>query len=405
MRALPFAAVALALGAGAQHPAPTCAASASVVDALPANLPVTLRDNHFVVTVCYGERPLSFILDTGAGSTTIDLGMARELGIPLEHSIRSGGAGAARAQGASTRHDSVRIAGTSLIAPFGQAIDFSAATAAGRLRIDGVLGADFIRRYVLRLSYRDTTLRVIDREHFDYAGDGATIPLTLSGSFIFVRGELGLGDGSLIPGRFVIDVGASGPLSLVKPFVETNRLRDRVGTLVHRPGGAGVGGMSFTDVARVASFSIGDVRFDRPIVLLYGDSAGVFSSDRLGDGNVGGDLLRRYTVYFDYARRRMILERNAGTDEPFEADMTGLTLRPTPGRDAEVITWVVAGSAAASAGLAVGDTVVAIDGQPVSALRPDALRPRATRPGEKIAYTIRRAGADLIVYIVTHRLV
>lgn len=57
------------------------------------------------------------------------------------------------------------------------------------------------------------------------------------------------------------------------------------------------------------------------VVALFGDSAGVLSSNSLWDGDIGADILRRYVVFFDYRANRMIRGPHAGTSEPFEADI------------------------------------------------------------------------------------
>jgi hypothetical protein len=388
---------------------PLRAQSAACADttrrAIPVHIPVDLLSNHFVITVCRGERPLSFVLDTGAPTSLFDLTIAKELGIETGRATRAGGAGAGTVAGAVLRLDSVRLAGTDVVVPIAMALDFHALNARGRLRIDGILGADFIERYVVGLDYRAKVLHLYDARTFAYTGAGSVVPFTMTNRFIYVRGDIGLPDGSRIPGRFVVDVGASGALSLAKPFVEANHLRDRVGTTVRREGGRGVGGVSMADAARVPTMSIGDVTIKQPIVMLYGDSAGVFSSSTFGDGNVGGDVLRRFTVLLDYPRQRMIFEPHAGTDEPFEIDMTGLTLVPVPGASALVVESVVRASPAARSGFAAGDTVVAIDGRPATIAELDSMRPRFLREGEQLAYTVRRRGTDVILRLVTRRMI
>src|SRR5262249_7988653 len=153
------------------------------------------------------------------------------------------------------------------------------------------------------------------------------------------------------------------------------------------------------------TMSISDVTIKQPIVMLYGDSAGVFSSSTFGDGNVGGDVLRRFTVLLDYSRQRMIFEQHAGTDEPFEIDMTGLMFGPVPGASALVVESVVQASPAARSGFAVGDTVVAIDGRPATLAELDSMRPRLLREGEQLAYTVRRGGTDVVLRLVTRRMI
>jgi predicted aspartyl protease len=397
----------LAHSAGAQAPAsPSCSSyQAKPRDGAPVDLPVTIRSNHFVITACRGDRPLSFVLDTGAPFSIIDLSLAKDLGIETGQSFSGRGAGSGSIAAASVRRDSARIAGTDIVVPFSQAMDFRALNAVGRLKIEGILGADFIDRFVLGLDYRDSVVRVYDRSTFAYAGTGAVVPFTMSRGFIFVNGELGLLDGAKIPGRFVVDVGASGSLALAKPFVDANRLRERAGPTVRREAGRGVGGVVMADVGRAQTFSLGSATLQHPIITLSGDSAGVLSGSSLGDGNIGGDILRRYTVLLDYARQRLIFERHAGSDDPFEIDMTGLSMLPAVGGTALVVQSVVPRSAAANVGIVAGDTIVAIDNTPATLVQLDAVRPRMLREGEQLTFTIRRKGTDVELRVVTKRLV
>ena len=372
---------------------------------LPVTLPVTIRGNHFVMTACYGDRPLTFILDTGAGATLFDFRVSQSLGIPALDATSSGGAGPGRTVGAHLRPDSVRLAGTNLEAPVALALDLAALSDRGGMQIDGILGADFIRRYVIALSYHDSTMNLIDARSFHYAGPGTAVPFTFRGAFIYVEGALGLADGATLPGTFIVDVGAGGALSLAKPFVDQNHLRDRVGPTVHRPAGFGVGGMTVGDFARTASFAIGGIVLPRPVVTLFGDSAGVLSTSVHGQGNIGGDILRRFTLFLDYPRKQLIFEPNVDLADPFEVDMTGLSMIPIPGEPKARVEFIVPSSPAANAGFMVGDTIVALDGRPATAAEMDVSSSRRRHEGEHLTYTVRRSGVDVMLALVTKRLI
>jgi len=203
----------------------------------------------------------------------------------------------------------------------------------------------------------------------------------------------------------VVDVGSGGALLLTKPFADENRLRERIGPTLHRRTGAGVGGPVTSDVGRVATLSMGRVEVSRPVTSLAGASAGNFSGNDKWIGNIGGDILRRYTVFFDYANKRMILEPHAGTSEPYEADMSGLSLVMNDNLTSALVDYVVPGSPATDAGLAVGDTVMSIEGQPTTAAAVRDLRKRFRRDGERIVLTVRRGGKTRTVTLVLRRLV
>jgi hypothetical protein len=220
-----------------------------------------------------------------------------------------------------------------------------------------------------------------------------------------VMAEVRLADGATVKGRMVVDVGSGGALALTKPFADENRLQDRIGPTIHRRTGGGVGGPVVSDVGRVEALKVGAVEVARPVTALAGASAGNFSGNDKWIGNIGGDILRRFTVFLDYANKRMILEPHAGTREPFEADMSGFALLMNDSLSTAWVDYVVPGSAASDAGLAVGDTLVSIDGNPANGAALREVRKRFRRDGERIVLTVRRGGKTRSVTLVLRRLV
>jgi len=383
----------------------TCAPATTAPTAKPATIPIDVYSNHVYVKVCAGGRPLDFILDTGAGATFLDLHTAERFGIKLGSSFVGRGAGAGTIAGAQLNGATVRLAGSSLVQSVPSALDLSRLPPREGHRMDGILGYDFINRFVVAIDYAKQELRLYDARDFKYDGPGSSIPVTFSGNHPHVDAEVRLADGATLKGRMVIDVGAAGSLSLTKPFADQNRLRDRVGPTIHRRAGGGVGGAVNADIGRIASLEIGSVEVARPVTSLAGDSAGVMSGNNDRVGNIGGDILRRFTVYLDYQHKRMILEPHAGADEPFEADMSGLGLVMNDSLTMASVDYLVPGMTATEAGLAVGDTLVTIDGRPANAAAIRELRKRFRRDGERIVLTVRRGGEERTVTLVMRRVV
>jgi hypothetical protein len=371
----------------------------------PAVVPIDVSNNHVFVEVCAAGRALEFILDTGAGGSFFDLTVARQLGLPLGASFSVRGVGAGTLQGAQVKKGFVTLAGTGIDQPVTSAIDFSTLPPREGHRIDGILGYDFIDRFVVAIDYAKQELRLYDRDDFHYQGPGTSLPVTLIGNHPHVDAEVRLEDGTIIKGRMVVDVGAAASLSLTKPWVDEHHLRNRIGPTVHRRGGGGVGGETEFEVGRVAALRLGNVELSRPITALYGDSAGVFSERGSYVGNIGGEILRRFTVFLDYQDKRMILEPGPGIGEPFEADMSGTNLVMNDSLTAIIVAHVAPSSPASDAGLVPGDTIVSVDDEPASPLVFRRLRMRFRREGERIVLTIRRGGETKALTLVTRRLV
>jgi hypothetical protein len=314
------------------------------------------------------------------------------------------GAGAGSVAGARLEGASVRFAGTSLTQPVSGALDFSRMPPRSGHRMDGMLGYEFIKRFVVAIDYVKQELRLYDARTFRYEGPATSIPLIFIDNQPHVMAEVRLADGATVKGRMVVDVGSGGALALTKPFADENHLRDRIGPTIQRTAG-GIGGRFTSDIGRVEALKVGAVEVARPVTALAGASAGNFSGNDEWVGNIGGEILRRFTVFLDYANKRMILEPHAGTREPFETDMAGFSLLMNDSLTTAWVDYVVPGAAASDAGLAVGDTLVSIDGKPATGAAIRELRKRFRRNGERIVLTVRGGGKTRTVTLVLRRVV
>lgn len=380
-----------------------CPSAAVQTASEPTTIPIEVWSYHIYVKVCLSDRELEFILDTGAGATSLDLNTAKQLGVGLGQAITVGGAGPGRVAGARVNVATITLAGTSIAQSVATAIDLSSLPPREGHRIDGILGDDFIGRHVLALDYARSELRIYDRDAFKYDGTGVSVPVTLINLFPHIDAELRLADGATVRAHCVVDVGSGGSLSLTKTFVDENRLRERVGPTIRRTGAGGIGGSATSDIARLASMSIGGIELGRPIVSLFGDSAGTLSRSGSWEGNIGGAILRRFTVFLDYQRKRMILEPNASKNDPFESDMSGLGLGMNDSLTTIVVQNVAPNTPAAEAGVVVGDVVVSVDAAPSSQRVLGQLRDRLRRPNEHVTLVVRRRGENKRVEFVTRR--
>ena len=395
--------------------APAAALCATAPAAAPAgvtHVPIEVSNNHVYVKVCAPSsvasakeaRPLDFLLDTGAGASFFDLATAKSLGAELGQSFTARGAGAGTVAGAQLRKIPITLAGTTVSVPVANAIDFSGLTPREGRVVEGVLGYDFLARFVVSIDYAAGELRLHDRTTF--RDDRATsIPITFVDNHPHVEAEIRLADGEAVRGRFIVDVGSSLALSLAKPFVEQHQLRTRVGKTVRRPGGVGVGGPADADYGRVPLLRIGGVELGDVVTLMFGDNAGVFSGTESWGGNIGSDILRRFVVTFDYQGRRMLLSPHAQTAEPFESDMSGANFVGNADLTQILVDFVVPGSAAADAGLRKGDVVIAVDGQPIRSRSLLDLRQRLRREGERVTFSIRRDASIVPVTVTTRRII
>ena len=129
------------------------------------------------------------------------------------------------------------------------------------------------------------------------------------------------------------------------------------------------------------------------------DTKGVAAHPELA-GNLGGRVLKRFTVFIDYPHDRMLLQPNAMLSAPFEHDMSGLALAAEgESFDRVVVRRVLPETAAAAAGFADGDEIASIDGE-----RPTLPRLRELFVQPEKTYEVRvRRGAELLTLKLTTR--
>jgi hypothetical protein len=175
--------------------------------------------------------------------------------------------------------------------------------------------------------------------------------------------------------------------------VAEHKLQEKYGARVPALTGWGVGGGVKSFPARAGTLKLGSLEVPAPAIDLFVGEEGAHA-DRYVAGNVGGGLLKRFTVTLDYGRQQLILVPNASFGRPEGHDRAGIWLN----RDGEAfrVEDVVAGGPAAAAGLAVGDRVTAVDGRPAAELSLSAVRERLRNepPGTVVRLAVESEGGE-----------
>ena len=333
------------------------------------------------------SEPLWFILDTGATDTVIDSQLAKTLGLKaIGRTVETGGAGTATAtifKGISLKLQNIAATNLTL---YGLPIDFLSAPL-GR-KVSGVIGNDILKQLVLEVDYASQVVNFYEPENYQYSGAGDIVPITIEG-YPFIRARITFAGSRAIEGKFEIDSGSTGAITFNTPFVNRNRLLDSVSKSNQSRLG-GVGGSALAFSGRLKSITVGSFQLENLIARLSRARRGDHASATY-DGLIGGDILRRFKVVFDYSRTRMILEPNAHFSEAFEADMSGLDLA-TEGEDFSVVivNEVEKDSPAAEAGIQEEDIITAIDGHQVKGYTLTEIRKMFMQDGKEYLINLKR---------------
>lgn len=329
-------------------------------------VPFAFLNNHVYVDVRLdGKGPYRFFLDTG-GVNIVTPALAKELGLEAKGALPGGGVGEAKEDIGVAKVKRVEIGDAFLDAQTFFVYPIGAMDAVEGTHVDGLVGYEVFRRFIARLDYAHARLTLTDPDGWKYEGAGTAVPFVFNAHLPQVAGEI---DG--VPGRFDLDTGSRSSVDLFVPFVEEHHLVEKYGARVERIGGWGVGGASRGYVVRGRELKLGPVAIPDPVVGLATSKKGAFARTGVA-GNVGGGVLSRFDVTFDYGRKQVIFEKNARFDARDTYDKAGWWIDAAG--DAWQVMEVVPGTPAAQAGLKEGDRILAVDGQTPAELSLSELR-------------------------------
>jgi len=162
--------------------------------------------------------------------------------------------------------------------------------------------------------------------------------------------------------------------------------------------------MSRSLQGRVKNIQVGRLSINNPIVSFSQAEAGKAATG--GDGQIGGEVLRRFRLILDYSRQLIVLEPNKHLAEPVEADMSGFELvAEGEGLKTLTINEVLANSPAAEAELQEEDELTAINGRPVTEFSLEQIRQMLKQEGKEYVLKLKRGSQTLQVRLKMRRLI
>lgn len=349
-------------------------------------IPITLGENHVYLDVMLnGKGPYHFIFDSGGGNI-VDPAVAREIGAL--------GVGSAQGSGVGSQTEGFSIANVKTL-QVGDAVLTNQIFGVGPVRlgfgmsagrpVDGVIGWEVLARYVTTFDYAGKSVTLAMPGTAQPPANGHVIPFVFYGTQPQIACTI---DG--IPGECTIDTGARDTITFVSPFLAAHP--DVVPAKLTATGinGFGVGGPAMGKLGRVREVGIGDLTLTNLVGDYSSQTAGALAAPFVS-ANIGGNLLRRFTVTFDYYDSTMTLVPNNAFGEPDAYERAGLFLITRGG--AITIADARPGTPAAAAGLAKGDTIVSIDGSPAKTMSLGQVRDKFTQPAGTVV-TLVVAGRD-----------
>ncbi|HEX9760698.1 MAG TPA: aspartyl protease family protein [Candidatus Acidoferrales bacterium] len=359
-----------------------------------ARIEVTILEGHIDVPVRVNGRPMHFVLDTGASTTVLRLSHADALGLEKGRSFGAQGAGVGSTLGQILRGVRLEVAGIEHAPPAMPGLPLgSLAPFMGREN-DGILGYDFLSRFVVEIRYAESLVILHDPAAFTAPAGARQVPFTLfAGRLPQISARVKMSGREPITAPFVLDTGARPAMVFARPFAERTRLRESLAREVPVLGGGGLGTAASNRVAgRIEWLDFGGFQL-KGVPANFPQAQSGFFANQENAGVIGAEVFSRFTLTFDYRRGKLYLQPNAQLPEAFPYDASGLFLISDPPEFISIrVHAVVPGSPAAAAGLREGDAIVRVDSRPATDVGLHSLRELLRRNGEARTLTVQRDG-------------
>jgi hypothetical protein len=356
-------------------------------------VPFDLVNHHIYVAGEVDANPVRFLVDTG-GLNLLTPFAARRLGLSGEGKLAASGPGEQRIDVALAHAAQMRVGAATLERPVFYVMDLGELPQVEGVAFDGAIGYEMFRRFCVRIDYANKEIVLSVPATFVAPTDATVIEFEFDRLTPIVSATL---DG--VPVRLTVDTGSRASLTMSSPFVRAHDLVAKYEAAPEGVLGWGVGGAVRMRAARFGTLQLGNLAIMGIAGDLFTGTQGALTNPDIA-GNLGGGVLKRFTITFDYAARRMYLVPNAAFGKADTFDRSGLWLIENDG--ALKVTDVAPDSAGARAGIRDNDRLIAFDEEDIATRPLSEWRQRLReRPaGTAIAVRLVRDGTTIDAKLV-----
>ncbi len=365
------------------------------------SLPFKLVHNLIIIPVkINNSQPLNFILDSGVKNTIITrLYYSDSLNLNHADKITLSGLGtgytveALYSTGNEMSMPGIKGDNHQVYVLMEDLFDLS--TRMG-MPVHGIIGYDIFKNFVVKINYsakmitfyRPDVKLAVKKKSEEY-------PLHIEGNKAYIFANVRQHNGDTVNVKLVVDTGASHTLSLYLPSNDRLTLPPKV---MEAYLGRGLSGDINGKIGRINAFTLGRYEL-QDLPASYPDEEAIRLALNISkrNGNLGSDILKRFTVILDYPHNRMILQPNRKYREPFHYNMAGFEIStPLPGTNFYTVSYVVDDSPAKLVGLKPGDQLLNINGKNCHELTlNELLEIFESKPGRKLRMKVKR---DAVVH-------
>lgn len=264
--------------------------------------------------------------------------------------------------------------------------------------VHGIVGYELFSRFIVTIDYEKKELTLMRPERFKLRRKYEVLPMAIQDTKPYIETFISMNDTTRVKVKLLIDSGASHGLILEPDSNDTLKVPTKhIKSII----GRGLGGIITGKIARIESLALG--RYDvSSVVANFPDPNSYMDTLKNSrivprNGAIGGEILSRFKVTFNFPQEKLYIRKNASYRKNFYYNMSGITLKAKGSRLQHFeITDIREKSPAEKAGLQVGDLLTTINGLPTAILDLNQINGFFNvRPGKKIAIEVERGGVRL----------
>lgn len=295
------------------------------------SVPFKLINNLVFVPIKVNGIELNFLLDTGVVETILfSLEDKKEIRFFNAEKILLKGLGSQEAvEGLKSTNNVLEISSLKdrnhmlyiVLDP-----DFNLSSHIG-IPVNGIIGYQFFRNNLVEIDYRKRRVVVYKdtaKNRAKMSKKFSAIPITIEKAKPYLKSSV-YQNNLDVPVKLLVDIGNSDAVWL---FQDRSKLIKVPEKNFDDFLGRGFSGDVEGKRGRIEKFKMGDFVFSKPVVA-FPDSISIRNVTMVPDrmGSVGGEIMKRFTVVFDYREKQLYLKKNSDYQAPFSYNKSGVEIQ------------------------------------------------------------------------------
>lgn len=296
-------------------------------------IPFKFINNLIIISIEVNGIPLNFLLDTGVEESILfSLDETYEISFAQVEKVKIKGFGKKEAfDGYLSTLNEVKVKryidkNHSLYLVLDQDINISSNVG---VPVNGIIGYHFFKNNLVKIDFESQKITIYKNQEKQLKKISKTfnrVPIFLNNGKPYFTASLQFEKNpEELKAKLLIDTGNSDAVWL---FKEKNTQIQVPEINLDDYLGRGFSGDVFGYRGRIPKFSINDLAFNSPIIA-FPNATETTQIDAIENrlGSVGSELMKRFTVYFDYQNNNMYLKKNSFFNDEFNFNMSGIDLQ------------------------------------------------------------------------------